>query len=171
MKCPGCGYQNLPGTDTCEHCLTSLTHEDVRMPHGGIERSLMEEQIASLQPGKPLTVNLDTSLKDATRMMRKNGIGCVLITDLDDRLAGILTERDLLHKAAGQHLDLDQCLVEDFMSQAPETSKLEHPVGYGIHRMIISDIRYLPLVDEDGRPEGIISSGDIFTYLNTVLST
>jgi len=131
----------------------------------------MEEQIASLQPGKPLTVNLDTSLKDATRMMRKNGIGCVLITDLDDRLAGILTERDLLHKAAGQHLDLDQCLVEDFMSQAPETSKLEHPVGYGIHRMIISDIRYLPLVDEDGRPEGIISSGDIFTYLNTVLVT
>ena len=171
MKCPSCGHQNLPGADACEQCLTSLTHEDIPKPHSGVERSLMEEQIRSLQPSKPLTVDLKTSLKDATQMMRKNGIGCVLITDHDDRLAGILTERDLLHKAAGQHLDLDQCLVEDFLSQAPETSKLEHPLGYAIHRMIISDIRYLPLVDEDGRPEGIISSGDIFTYLNTVLVT
>ena len=169
MKCPSCGHQNLPGADACEQCLTSLTHEDIRMPREGIERSLMEEQIKSLQPSKPLTVDLKTSLKDATQMMRKNGIGCVLITDHDDRLAGILTERDLLHKAAGQHLDLDQCLVEDFMSQAPESSKPEHPLGYAIHRMIVSDIRYLPLVDAENRPEGIISSRDIIAYLNTQL--
>lgn len=169
MKCPGCGHQNLPGADTCEQCLTSLTHDDIRKPHGSIERSLMEEQIRSLQPSKPLTVNLKTTLDDATQMMRKNGIGCVLITDHDGRLAGILTERDLLHKAAGQHLDLSQCMVEDFMSQAPESSKSEHPLGYAIHRMIVSDIRYLPLVDEDNRPEGIISSRDIIAYINTQL--
>ena len=169
MKCPGCKHENLPGADTCEQCQMSLTHEDIPKPHSNVETSLMEEQIRSLQPSKPLTVDLKTSLKDATQMMRKNGIGCVLITDHDDRLAGILTERDLLHKAAGQHLDLDQCLVEDFMSQAPESSKPEHPLGYAIHRMIVSDIRYLPLVDAEDRPEGIISSRDIIAYLNTQL--
>ncbi len=169
MKCPSCGYQNLPGMDACEQCQTSLTQEDVPKSHTGVGRSLMEEQIKSLQPSKPLTVDLKANLKEAIHMMRKNGVGCVLITSDGGKLAGILTERDLLQKVAGQNLDLGQCVVEDFMSQAPESSKSEHPLGYALHRMIISDIRYLPLVDENDRPEGIISSRDIIAYINTRL--
>jgi CBS domain-containing protein len=57
-------------------------------------------------------------------------------------------------------------MVEDFMSPAPESSKAEHPLAYALHRMIISDIRYLPIVDEDDRPEGIISSRDVIAYMN-----
>jgi len=153
--------------DACEQCQTSLTQEDVPKSHAGVGRSLMEEKIKSLQPSKPLTVDLKANLKEAIHMMRKNGIGCVLITGYGGKLAGILTERDLLQKVAGQNLDLSQCKVEDFMSQAPESSKSEHPLGYALHRMIISDIRYLPLVDENDRPEGIISSRDIIAYINT----
>jgi len=167
MKCPSCGYQNLPGMDACEQCQTILSQEDVPKSHTGVGRSLMEEQIKSLQPSKPLTVDPKANLKEAIQKMRKNGIGCVLITSDDGKLAGILTERDLLQKVAGQNLDLGQCIVEDFMSQAPESSKSEHPLGYALHRMIISDIRYLPLVDENDRPEGIISSRDIIAYINT----
>jgi CBS domain-containing protein len=170
MKCPSCGYQNLPGTDACEHCQTSLTQEDLPQPETAIERSLMEDPILSLQPVKPLTVNPSTSLADAIRLMRNHGIGCVLITNENGRLAGILTERDLLQKVAGQKLDLDRCLVEDFMSQAPESSKPEHPLGYALHRMIISDIRYLPVVDADDRPAGIVSSRDIIAYVATRFS-
>jgi len=167
MKCPCCGSQNLPGMDACEQCQTSLTQEDVRKTHSDVERNLMEEQIKSLRPGKPLTVDPKATLKQAIQMMRKNNIGCVLITGDGGKLVGILTERDLLQKAAGQDLDLGQSIVEDFMSQAPESGKSEHPLGYALHRMIISDIRYLPLVDENDRPEGIISSRDVIAYINT----
>ena len=153
--------------DACEQCQTSLTQEDVPKSHADVERSLMEEQIKSLKPSKPWTIDLQTTLKEAIHVMRKNGIGCVLITGDGGKLVGILTERDLLQKVAGQNLDLGQCVVEDFMSQAPESSKSEHPLGYALHRMIISDIRYLPLVDENDRPEGIISSRDIIAYINT----
>jgi CBS domain-containing protein len=76
-----------------------------------------------------------------------------------------LTERDLLQKVAGQKLDHSQCRVEDFMSAAPESSKSEHPLAYALHRMIISDIRYLPLVDENDRPEGIISSRNVIAHM------
>jgi CBS domain-containing protein len=76
------------------------------------------------------------------------------------------TERDLLQKVAGQGLDFSQCMVEDFMSLAQESSKAEHPLAYALHRMIISDIRYLPIVDEDDRPEGIISLRDVIAYMN-----
>jgi CBS domain-containing protein len=165
MKCPSCGHQNLPGIDACERCQTSLTQEDVRKVQTDVERSLLKEQIKSLQPVEPLTVDLKTTLKQAIRIMRNKNIGCVVVTDDAGKLAGILTERDLLQKVAGQNLDHNECRVDDFMSPAPESSKSEHPLAYALHRMIISDIRYLPLVDENNRPEGIISSRDVIAYM------
>ena len=165
MKCPSCGYQNLAGTDACEHCQTSLTQEDVPQAGTDVERRLVEDSIASLQPMVPLTVELQASLEDAIQTMRKHGVGCVLITGDGGKLAGILTERDLLQKVAGRKLDTRRSSVEDFMSKAPESGKSQHPLGYGLHRMIISDIRYLPLVDERDRPMGIVSSRDIIAYI------
>jgi len=170
MKCPVCGYDNLPGADVCEQCQTSLMQEDIRQSQSDIETSLMQEQISSLQPEEPLTVGRGTTLQQAIRIMRDRRIGCVAVVDdaasNTGRLVGVLTERDLLQKVAGQGLDFSQCMVEDFMSPAPESSKAEHPLAYALHRMIISDIRYLLIVDEDDRPEGIISSRDVIAYMN-----
>ncbi len=167
MKCPSCGHQNLPGMDACERCQTSLTQEDVRKAQTDVERGLMQDQIRSLQPVEPLTAGLETTLKQAIQLMRRKNIGCVVVTGDAGELAGILTERDLLQKVAGQDLDHDRCRVKDFMSPVPESGKKAHPLAYALHRMIISDIRYLPLVDENDRPEGIISSRDVIAYINT----
>jgi CBS domain-containing protein len=170
MKCPFCGHDNLPGADACEQCQTSLMQEDIQQSQSDIETSLMQEQISSLQPEEPLTVGRGTTLQQAIRIMRDRRIGCVAVVDdaasNTGRLVGVLTERDLLQKVAGQGLDFSQCMVEDFMSPAPESSKAEHPLAYALHRMIISDIRYLPIVDEEDRPEGIISSRDVIAYMN-----
>lgn len=165
MKCPACGYDNLPGADACDNCGTSLMQEDVPQAGTEIERSLMEDPVACLQPIRPLTVDRQTTLAEAIQLMRNHGIGCVLITGDGGRLGGILTERDLLQKVAGQGLDLGECRVGDFMSPAPESSKPDHPLAYGLQRMIISDIRYLPIVDDSGRPAGIVSSRDVIAYM------
>ena len=166
MKCPCCGYENLPGADACEQCQTSLTQVNLQQKQTDIETSLMQEPISSLQPDVPLTVERGTTLKQAIQIMREKHFGCVVVIDDVGKLAGILTERDLLQKVAGQNLELSQCLVEDFMSPAPECSKAEHPLAYALHRMIISDLRYLPLVDDEDRPEGIISSRDVIAYIH-----
>jgi CBS domain-containing protein len=165
MKCPSCGYDNLPGADACEACQTSLTREDVPQADTYFERSLMEDPIACLQPIRPLTADPDTPLDVAIRRMRDHGVGCLLIVTEEGGLTGILTERDLLQKVAGLGLDLNSCRVKDFMSGAPESGRQDHPLAYALHRMIISDIRYLPLVDEEGRPNGIVSSHDVIAYM------
>jgi CBS domain-containing protein len=165
MKCPACGYENLSGADACENCGTSLTRDDVPQAGTDVERSLMEDPVECLQPISPLRVDQQTSLEEAIQMMCNHGIGCVLTTDADGKLTGILTERDLLQKVAGKSLDLAQCVVGDFMSPTPESSKPDHPLGYALHRMIVSDIRYLPIVDSSGRPAGIVSSRDIVAYM------
>jgi CBS domain-containing protein len=165
MKCPSCGYDNLPGADACENCGTSLTREDVPQANTEVERSLMEDPVECLQPISPLRVDLQTSLQEAIQMMRDHSIGCVLVIADSGKLTGILTERDLLQKVAGKGFDLAQSLVGDFMSQAPESSKPDHPLGYALQRMVISDIRYLPIVDNSDRPAGIVSSRDIIAYM------
>ena len=167
MKCPNCGFENLPGADACENCLGSLTGDDVPQAASGIERSLLEDPVECLQPTRPLTIELSSSLADALQLMRRHRIGCVLITGKDGKLVGILTERDLLRKVALEGLDLEHSAVEDFMSAPPETSKPDHPLGYALHRMIVSDLRYLPLVDATGRPIGIVSSRDVIAYMTT----
>jgi len=165
MKCPSCSYENLPGADACENCGTSLTRDDVPQAGTEVERSLIEDPVECLRPIRPLTVDFLTSLTEAIELMRNHHIGCVLVTAADGSLAGILTERDLLQKVAGHGLDLDQCTAQDFMTEVPETSRADHPLGYAIHRMVISDIRYLPLVDKSDRPAGIVSSKDIIAYM------
>ena len=167
MKCPSCGYENLPGADACENCGTSLTRDDVPQAETEVERSLMEDPVECLEPIRPLTVDFLTSLTEAIELMRNHHIGCVLVTEANGSLTGILTERDLLQKVAGRGLDLEQSAVQDFMTKIPETSKLDHPLGYAIQRMIVNDLRYLPLVNETGQPVGIASSQDIIEYIAT----
>jgi CBS domain-containing protein len=165
MQCPYCGFENLPGADACENCGTSLTRDDVPQANTEVARSLMKDPVECLQPIRPVTVELQASLQQTIQLMRTHRIGCVLITDDDGKLIGILTERDLLQKVAGKVLDLEQCRVGDYMSAAPESSKPDHPLGYALHRMIVSDIRYLPIVDSGGRAAGIVSSRDIIAYM------
>jgi len=125
----------------------------------------MQDPVACLQPLRPLAVEPQTPLDEAVRFMRNHGVGCVLVTDADGRLAGILTERDLLRKVAGKHIDLKKTPVSDCMTADPERSKPRHPLGYGLQRMVVSDVRYLPLVDDGDRPVGIVSSRDIIAYM------
>jgi CBS domain-containing protein len=137
----------------------------VPQPLDAVERSLMEEPVACLQPLRPLTVEAHMPLDAAIRFMHDHGIGCVLVTDAAGKLTGILTERDLLQKVAGKGYDPGRLQVADCMTAAPEWSKPGYPLGYALQRMIVSDIRYLPLVDDDGRPVGIVSSRDVIAYM------
>jgi len=165
VRCPCCGTENLPGSDNCEHCLASLCQEDVPQAGSAVERSLMGDPVSCLQPLRPLTVEPHTPLDMAVEFMRNHGVGCLLVTDAGGRLTGILTERDLLLKVAGKAADLGRLAVSDCMTPAPERSKPGHPLGYALQRMIVSDVRYLPLVDEDDRPIGIVSSRDVIAYM------
>ena len=171
MKCPACDHANLPGADSCENCGTSLTRDDVPRAGSEIERSLMEDPVERLHPIRPLRVDLPTSLAAAIRLMRNHRIGCVLVTAADGTLAGILTERDLLQKVAARGLDLERSAVQDYMTRVPETCMPDYPLGYAIQRMIVSDLRYLPLIDAGGKPVGIVSSRDIIDYMATKFGT
>jgi CBS domain-containing protein len=165
MRCPACGYDNLPGADLCVKCQDSLMQEDVHQPTTAAERTIMVDPLATLQSPAPERVSPDTSLADVIRHMRETNIGYVLVTGGDGRLAGIFTERDLLCKVAGQITDLGSIPVSDLMTANPTALKAEEPIKHALFLMAHNGFRHVPLVDEEGRPHGITTVRHVVEFI------
>jgi CBS domain-containing protein len=132
---------------------------------GTVRRTLdnrsIHEPLRLLNPRSPLSVPPSASLREAVTIMREHHVGCVLVVD-GDRLAGILTERDLLLKM--ENIGLDEPVAR-LMTPDPETLQLDDPIVWALNRMSVGGYRHVPLVDPDGRPVGILSVKDIVHYI------
>ena len=167
MRCTSCGHDNLPGADYCDECHANLMHEDVPLARleSAIEHSLSEDKVRTLNPVEAFSVPEDTSLLDAIRTMRERKIGCLLVTDREGKLCGIFTERDVLYKVAGKGMDPAGEPVSRYMTHDPEVIRADQLLASALQRMMVGDLRHLPLVDTAGRPEKILSSRDIINYV------
>jgi CBS domain-containing protein len=104
-----------------------------------------------------LTVEPDARLADAARRMAQRGVGAVLVLE-GERLAGILTERDLLKAVAAGFTD--EARVSEWMTRQPETVEPDESTDQAASLMIHGGFRHLPVV-EGGRVIGILSIRDL----------
>jgi CBS domain-containing protein len=104
-----------------------------------------------------LTVEPDARLADAARRMAQRGVGAVLVLE-GERLAGILTERDLLKAVAAGFTD--EARVSEWMTKQPETVEPDESTDHAASLMIHGGFRHLPVVD-GGRAIGILSIRDL----------
>ena len=104
-----------------------------------------------------LTIEPDASLAEAARRMASRGVGAVVVLD-GERLAGIVTERDVL-KAVATGLRED-ARVSEWMTRHPETVESGEATDHAAALMIHGGFRHLPVVDE-GRVVGILSIRDL----------
>ena len=128
-----------------------------------LSRNLKIDSVARLWPTAPHTVEADRPVRDAVVAMREHRVGCLLVTR-HGRLVGLFTERDLLARvlAAGLPLavPLAECMTADPVTVAPKDS-----IKTALTRMQAGGYRHLPVVDEAGRPVGILSAKRIVRYL------
>lgn len=124
---------------------------------------LRNEKAKVLTQRHPLTVARGTSLRDAIRKMQERRGECALVAD-DGRLAGILTERDVLMRVLGRDVDLERP-VEDVMTPDPATLPAEATVREALGAMDRGGYRNLPLVDEAGKLVGLIRQQDVVEYV------
>ena len=148
------------GVDLLDEELASFD-EPRRPAAGGLDQSRIREPLRLLGPRKPLCLSPDATLADAVRLMREHHVGCVLAVE-HDRLVGILTERDLLLKL--ETIDLSRT-VRELMTPDPEVLQPDDPIVYALHRMAVGGYRHVPLVDDAGRPVGILSVKEIVHYV------
>lgn len=105
----------------------------------------------------PITLGADARLREATALMREYSISGVPIVDADEKLVGILTNRDLLFET---DLDrpIDEVMTKEGLVTAPVGTSLEE-AEQTLHR---NKIEKLPVVDSEGRLRGLITVKDIF---------
>ncbi len=135
-----------------------------------VQDQLTQESISALNPKVPITIDAGSSLARAIRQMNRHNIGCLVVTDENDRLSGIFTERDVLMRVTGLVDDLTAAKIGDYMTANPVSMKANLPIAQALHLMSLHGFRHLPLVDEENRPTGIISFRDVVGYLNRSLS-
>ncbi len=104
-----------------------------------------------------LTIAPDAELAEAARRMASRGVGAVVVLE-GERLAGILTERDVLKAVAAGFRP--EARVSDWMTRHPETVEGDDPTDHAAALMIHGGFRHLPVVDA-GRVVGILSIRDL----------
>ena len=129
-----------------------------------LARNLKTDSVSRLQPTEPRMVAPSQTVAEAVALMRQHRVGCLLVCE-GDTLVGIFTERDLLREVAGSKLDLETTPVDHVMTENPETLQATDSIVFALNKMSLGGFRHVPLVDDAGKPVGIISVKDIVDYI------
>lgn len=105
-----------------------------------------------------VTVTPDASVEEVARLMKQHDIGNVLVME-DGRLAGIVTDRDLVVRGLAENADI-KGNIRNLMSGDVVTLEADTKVKDAAKLMADKQIRRLPVV-QNGQPVGIVSLGDI----------
>ena len=106
------------------------------------------------------TTTFDASVVDAARGMAKGRFGSALVMN-GSWLAGIITERDVLHAAASGN-DLNTVSVKEWMTADPVTSSPETDSEEAVDIMLAKGFRHLPIT-EGASVLGIVSLRDVLS--------
>lgn len=117
---------------------------------------LIREPIGKSDPRPAVCVNPRTSVADAIALMKRHGMGCVLV-EAERRLVGIFTERDVLFRVVGSGLDPAYTPVSQVMTADPETLTMHDELAWVLNLMAVGGFRHVPIVDDDGRPVAVFS--------------
>ncbi len=106
-----------------------------------------------------LTATASTTVIEAARLMKQRHVGAAMVVE-DDKLVGVFTERDALFRVVAEGRDGQTTPLSDVMTRNPQTIHPDKPFAHALQMMHGGSFRHVPVVDEDGRPVGMVSARD-----------
>ena len=106
-----------------------------------------------------ISVAPDTSVFDAIKLMADKMVGSLVVIQ-DDKLLGIVSERDYARKVIIRGRSSESTKVSEIMTADVITTTSAHTVNECMNQMTEKKIRHLPVV-EDNQVIGMISIGDL----------
>ena len=107
-----------------------------------------------------VAVSPDKSLLEVARVLHEKRIGAVVVTSVEERVAGIFTERDLVRAMAEKGGEVLDEPVSSRMTVSVQKCREETTVNQLMEMMSAGRFRHVP-VEEGNRLVGIISIGDV----------
>jgi len=108
-----------------------------------------------------LTCTPKTSLAVAARLMQEADYGTLPVVDSRGHLVGIITDRDICLAVAGSNRNAINIAVHEAMTHKVFSALLDDDVHGALATMKGARVRRLPVCDESGHLEGIVSIEDL----------
>jgi CBS domain-containing protein len=105
------------------------------------------------------TVSPSQSLAEAAELMKSEDVGSVPVVE-EGRLAGILTDRDIVIRAVAERRDPQTVKVAEVASGELVTVEPEQDLDEALTLMARYQVRRLPVVEE-GRLVGMLAQADV----------
>ncbi len=109
----------------------------------------------------------ETTLARAGAIMRKEGVGALPVLDRRERVVGIVTDRDIALEVTRRNEPASDIAVDEVMCERPATCTAEDDVRDVLRIMAENEVRRLPVVDDRGELEGIVSIDDVLCHAAT----
>jgi arabinose-5-phosphate isomerase len=130
-------------------------------PGGQLGRTLLLRVSEIMRSADQLAiVARDTPIVDAIRLMTDRRSGAAVVIEEDGRLAGIFTHGDFARHFPN-HPDIGSRATADFMTVNPVTISTGKLAAEVLHVLQTHRIDDLVVLDEEGRPVGIVDSQDL----------
>jgi len=106
-------------------------------------------------------ISPDTTLREAAQKMKELDVGLLPICGENDRLAGMITDRDITVRAVADGLDPSTAQARDVMTPTVVYCYDDQEVSDAAHMMEQNQIRRLVVLNHEKRLVGIVSLGDL----------
>jgi CBS domain-containing protein len=125
-----------------------------------------------VSPKKMVGLRIESfpSALDAAKLMVKNKVGSAVVLDVDGKLAGIITERDILKKVSALNKPSKDIAAQDIMSHPVLTINTYDSIETAAALMAKNKIKRLVVLEEDGSLLGVLSVTDIARKLARILT-
>jgi CBS domain-containing protein len=116
--------------------------------------------------GKIFSIGPTRSVFEAIQTMADFGVGCLLVTNKQDKVLGILSERDFIRKVILKDKSAHKVQVRTIMSKKVTSVEPDTTVEECMQMMTEKRIRHLPVVKK-GQVIGMLSIGDLVKFMVT----
>ncbi|MCX9014108.1 MAG: CBS domain-containing protein [Candidatus Methanoperedens sp.] len=171
------GFRRLPVADAGTNRLEGIvTSKDIVDFLGGGKKHLMVKNrykgnflaavnanVSEIMEENVVSLNVKDSIKNAMDTMIKQNVGGIPVTDDENKVKAIVSEKDFVFLLAGI---MTGKTVNEYMSKNIITAPPDMPIGTAARSMINNGIRRLPVVKGDVLV-GIITASDIMRFLGS----
>jgi len=119
--------------------------------------------ILAAKGNEVVSISSTADLAAASKLLKKRQIGVLIVLAEDDRLVGILSERDIVHAMADGGDAVRQLPVSQVMTPKVLTCDVNDSISSVMERMTQGKFRHMPILDKD-HLAGIVSNRDLLKW-------
>lgn len=120
---------------------------------------------------RAVCASTSATLSEVAILMSSEHVGAIIVTrgGKDQRVVGVVTDRDIVCAQLEHVADLSRLSAGDTMTSDPLVFEEAESIGTAIAQLHARGVRRAPVVRADGSAVGLISTDDLLRYLATTI--